>query len=79
MKKVLIVTHVGGLVPQFEMNNVRILQVAETVRKNDAAPTDAITRCVCSSPNRRQMRTACLLMASIERSSGVFLSSASPV
>ena len=26
MKKVLLVTHVSGFVPQFEMNNVRILQ-----------------------------------------------------
>ena len=26
MKKALMVTHVSGFVPQFEMNNVRILQ-----------------------------------------------------
>ena len=35
--------------------------------------------CVAFEPNSFRMRTACVDSASIERSSGVFLSSASPV
>ena len=35
--------------------------------------------CACVSPNARKTRIACLFRASIDRSRGVFLSSASPV
>ena len=43
------------------------------------APTEEMTFCDCVSPKRRTMRSACLLTASIDLSSGVLVSSASPV
>ena len=43
-----------------------------------SGPTVVFTMVTSSLPKRRSTRTAWRLMASIDRSSGVFLSSASP-
>src|SRR5205809_5118109 len=43
-----------------------------------SGPHVVTTRCALE-PNRRRVRTACLEIASIDRRSGVFLSSALPV
>lgn len=62
------------------VNEVRALIVELFIDKEIflLGPTVVMTRFVVESPKRRRIRTACALNASMERSSGVFLSSTSP-
>ncbi len=63
-----------------KIRSSRCKNMSRSIRKYSCSgPTEQRTLDTSSFPNNLRMRTACLLIASIERRSGVFLSSASPV
>ena len=73
----------GGFAPKrvrpVNIRSLRFLYMSLSTRKYSCSgPTFGRTQRTSSFPNRCRMRSACLFSASIERSSGVFLSSASP-
>ena len=73
----------GGLAPKSVrpalMRSGRLKKNCRSIRKYSCSGPQVATTRWALEPKSFRMRTACFESASIERSSGVFLSSASPV
>ena len=78
MKGYDMVVHCAAALPLYTEEEIRSTDVDGSRNVFQACVDLGVTRCVSLSPNRRRMRTDWRLTAAIDRSSGVFLSSASP-